>query len=89
MDAEGIGVCSYAVRVPTVVLPAMKPCTFPSPRAEPLAQLHQRPSLPPCLTDLVHFMLVGLCLKLTQGSSFLDCALYVSFSVSASFSPIT
>lgn len=42
--------------------------------------------LPPCLTDLLHFMLLRLCLKLTQWSSF-HRALLVSFSGSSSLSP--
>lgn len=58
VDTEVVGVWSYTVRFPTLVLLAMKPWTWPSPRVEPPAQLHQWPSLPPCLTDLAHSMLL-------------------------------
>lgn len=41
----------------------------------------------PCLTDLPHLVLMGLCLEHTCRSSFGDCKPLVSFSSSSSFSP--
>lgn len=66
VDVERVGVWSYTVRVPTLVLLAMKPWTLPSSHVEPPAQLHQWPSLPPCLTDLAHFV-IGIMLETHPG----------------------